>query len=184
MTRTGKIVVTGVNAALLLGVLAGCGAPKEAPSAQETEKAVQVEKQTAGGESLFVIEDNAAARAFVEDFLNEDTYLGDGAYSVGTEAVANLTPECVYVVYQQDTVLAGQTARAGYTEMLRDTLYQDSNVLTLSVTASGEIRNVQESTGLEELLGENWLEDLVTGSYEIPAQRADFLKTYIPEAAQ
>ena len=37
---------------------------------------------------------------------------------------------------------------------------------------------------LEELLGENWLEDLVTGSYEIPAQRADFLKTYIPEAAQ
>ena len=131
-----------------------------------------------------MIEDNAAARAFVEDFLNEDTYLGDGAYSVGTEAVANLTPECVYVVYQQDTVLAGQTARAGYTEMLRYTLYQDSNVLTLSVTASGEIRNVQESTGLEELLGENWLEDLVTGSYEIPAQRADFLKTYIPEAAQ
>lgn len=120
----------------------------------------------------------------MEDFLNEDTYLGDGAYSVGTEAVANLTPECVYVVYQQDTVLAGQTARAGYTEMLRYTLYQDSNVLTLSVTASGEIRNVQESTGLEELLGENWLEDLVTGSYEIPAQRADFLKTYIPEAAQ
>ena len=42
-----------------------------------------------------MIEDNAAARAFVEDFLNEDTYLGDGAYSVGTEAVANLTPECV-----------------------------------------------------------------------------------------
>ena len=78
MTRTGKIVVTGVSAALLLGVLAGCSAPKEAPSAQETEKAVQVEKQTAGGESLFVIEDNAAARAFVEDFLNEDTYLGDG----------------------------------------------------------------------------------------------------------
>ena len=138
MTRTGKIVVTGVSAALLLGVLAGCSAPKEAPSAQETEKAVQVEKQTAGGESLFVIEDNAAARAFVEDFLNEDTYLGDGAYSVGTEAVANLTPECVYVVYQQDTVLAGQTARAGYTEMLRYTLYQDSNVLTLSVTAGGE----------------------------------------------
>lgn len=55
MTRTGKIVVTGVSAALLLGVLAGCSAPKEAPSAQETEKAVQVEKQTAGGESLFVI---------------------------------------------------------------------------------------------------------------------------------
>ena len=68
--------------------------------------------------------------------------------------------------------------------MLRYTLYQDSNVLTLSVTAGGAIRNVQESTGLEELLGENWLEDLVTGGYEIPAQRADFLKTYIPEAAQ
>lgn len=95
-----------------------------------------------------------------------------------------LAPECVYVVYQQDTVLAGQTESAGYTEILRYTLYQDSNVLTLSVTAGGVIQNVQESTGLEELLGENWLEDLVTGSYEIPVQRADYLKTYMLGAVQ
>lgn len=147
MTRTGKIVVTGVSRCAAAGRFGRLQRSEGSAFGAETEKAVQVEKQTAGGESLFVIEDNAAARAFVEDFLNEDTYLGDGAYSVGTEAVANLTPECVYVVYQQDTVLAGQTARAGYTEMLRYTLYQDSNVLTLSVTAGGEIRNVQESTG-------------------------------------
>ena len=184
MTRTGKIVVTGVSAVLLLGVLAGCGTLKEAPSAEETEKAVQVEKQTADGERLFLIEEDTEARAFLDDYLNEDTYLDDGAYQVGTEAVADLAPECVYVVYQQDTVLAGQTESAGYTEMLRYTLYQDSNVLTLSVTAGGVIQNVQESTGLEELLGENWLEDLVTGSYGIPVQRADYLKTYMLGAIQ
>ena len=93
MTRTGKIVVTGVCAALLLGVLAGCSAPKEAPSAQETEKAVQVEKQTADGERLFLIEEDTEARDFLDDYLNENTYLDDGAYQVGTEAVADLAPE-------------------------------------------------------------------------------------------
>ena len=80
MTRTGKIVVTEVSAVLLLGVLAGCGALTEAPSAEETEKAVQVEKQTADGERLFLIEEDTEARAFLDDYLNENTYLDDGAY--------------------------------------------------------------------------------------------------------
>ena len=121
--------------------------------------------------------------------LETDAPVAGASVAINNYYASSLNPEKELAeAFASKEVLAvagaGQTGVAGYTEMLRYTLYQDSNVLTLSVTASGEIRNVQESTGLEELLGENWLEDLVTGSYEIPAQRADFLKTYIPEAAQ
>ena len=165
-----KSLLLALSAALLLGALAGCGAPADAGSGEEETKALRLEKRSCEtGETAFLLEDNAAAEAFYQDYLDAGTLMG------GTDTLdsaGGLTPEWEYIVYQEMTIRAGETESAGYEEVMRYTLYEDSDVITLEIAPDA----------MEELDME-WLGDLLTVHYQGDADKVAHLKDCTEETA-
>ena len=165
MKRYGRIAAACLGAALLAGSMAGCGAaPLEQPSAEtEDAKALRIEKRSCQtGETAFLLEDDAQAAEFYEAYFNPEDPFEAMDISLSPEG---LTPEWEYIVYQEKTIHAGEKKSAGYEEILRYTLYEDSDVMTMEV-----VPGVAETEGLA------WLGDALTWSYEGDAQRVAWLK--------
>lgn len=161
-----SIMALALGAALLLGLLAGCGT-KDAPSTEEEDgKAIQIAKQDAAGETVFLLEDNNAAQAFF------DTYLDVDAEILSEDEIASLTPACVYVVYQEKTIHAGETEPAGWEEILRYTLYEDSDAVT-----------VQVAPDVAAAVDIGFVSDLLTWSYEGAPETVAYLKDCTTEDA-
>lgn len=162
--KTYKAAALALGAALLLGLLAGCGAEKTPPSGEEGEKAIQIEKRDAASETVFLLEDNDAAHAFF------DTYLAEDGELFPEEEVAALAPVCDYIVYQEKTVHAGETEPAGWEEILRYTLYEDSDVVTVQVAP-----DVSAAVDME------FVSDLLAWSYEGAPETVAYLKSCTAE---
>lgn len=158
-----KLLLASLGAAVLLGALAGCGAPAQEDSVADGAKALRIEKRSCQtGETAFLLEDSAQAEEFYETYFNPEDPFASMDLSVSAEG---LTPEWEYIVYQEKTIHAGEKESAGYEEILRYTLYEDSAVMTMEV-----------APGVAETEGLSWLGDMLTWSYEADGQRAEYLK--------
>ena len=166
MKKRKWFMAAGVGALLLAGALTGCGMPTQTPSAEggNDTKALQIEKRSCQtGETVFLLQDTAAAEQFYEAYFDAEDPFEPVDVSVKTEG---LTPQWEYIVYQEMTVQAGETESKGYQEILRYTLYEDSDVITMEV-----------APGVTEELGFNWLGDMLTWNYEGDADKVAYLKT-------
>ena len=158
-----KSLLLVLSAALLLGVLAGCGAPADMGSTEEETKALRLEKRSCEtGETVFLLEDSAAAEAFYQDYLDSGTLI---AGKDTLDSADGLTPEWEYIVYQEMTIHAGEDKSAGYEEIMRYTLYQNSDVITMEIAPDAM-----------EDLGMDWLGDMLTVHYQGDADKVAYLK--------
>lgn len=157
-------ILLGLSAALLLSVFTGCGIQRMPPADETDGKAMQVEKLDAAGETVFLLEDDAAAQAFFDDYLGFDDVPKDDVDA------AALTPVCTYIVFQEATVHAGQTEPSGWDEILRYTLYEDSDIVTLEIVPE-----------MAEKLDIKLISDALTQSYEGGAETVEYLKTCTAE---
>ena len=144
---------------LLLGC-AACGGTEEAPEEElSLEKAVRIEKRLAEDDSLLAAAEEAEELEALESRLLTDRGIGE-AETLPEGAV----PLYRYVVYQEGTVLAGQDSaeERPMEELLRFTLYEDSDLMTMEVAP--------------ELLGElPLLGDLLTFTWSLPREDLDYL---------
>ena len=144
--------------ALLLGC-AACGRTEDLGEDFSLEKAVRIEKRLAEDDSLLAAAEEAEELEALESRLLTDRGIGE-AETLPEGAV----PLYRYVVYQEGTVLAGQdpAEERPMEELLRFTLYEDSDLMTMEVAP--------------ELLGElPLLGDLLTFTWSLPREDLDYL---------
>lgn len=100
-----------------------------------------------------------------------DTLLSDDGSNWGERLTGEASGEitCIYCYWQEKTLLAGQDpdAERDYEELVRFTVYQDRDVVTLQVLS-----------GLDalELPGDISVSDLLTFTYSVPAETAAALR--------
>lgn len=170
MKRNGWVTL-GALLLLTVTLLVGCGLPAPADSGEDgsagssgfldEKKAMYLAKQDMDGNVLFTLDKEQAETFFL-------TYL-DGGDEIGKELFVNtdgLTPACQYVITQDKTILAGQAEPSGAEEVLRFTLYEDSDAITMQVAASAV-------SGTDAA----WLDDLLRFSYQGDAEDTDYLKS-------
>lgn len=166
-----KSLLLMLSGVLLLGLLAGCGAPAGADSSgEEDAKALRVEKRSCEtGETVFLLEDAAQAERFYQDYLDSEMLIvGEDT----VESVDGLTPEWEYIVYQEMTMHAGEDKSAGYEEIMRYTLYADSDVITMEIAPDAMAD-----------LDLDWLGDILTIHYRGDAEKVAHLKECTEENA-
>ena len=170
--RQSKWITIGASALLALALLAGCGLPVPADSGSaddDQHKNLYIAKQDTDGNVLFTITDQEQAVSFFDAYLdpgmNEDAENGPDLVSAD-----GLTPEWEYVVTQDKTILAGQTEPDGTEEILRFTLYENSDVVTMQISSEPAAHTRTD-----------WLDDMLRFSYEGDAAAVAYLKACTEE---
>ena len=142
---------------LLLLTCAACGAAEDVPM-----KEVRIEKRMAEDDSLLYTAETEETLDELEEHL-----FADRSVDTLAELPEDAVELYVYVVFQEGTLLAGQDPEEPrpLEELLRFTLYEDSDLITMQI-----------APGMEEsipLLG-----DLLQVTYHAPQESVDFLLTY------
>lgn len=147
--------------AVLLLALAGCGAPSQ-EAAPEKDHYYQI-LDGSGAELYTVTEADAVSKIddLIDDLGLEDGWPGDG------EGEALYT----YVLYQEETLHAGETAdtERDHIEVLRLTVREDGDTVTAQIIS-------QTMEGLSDVLPQMDLQGLLTFSYDAPADVAEALR--------
>ncbi len=174
MKRNGYVTLCAL-VLLALTLLAGCGLPAPADSGEDgpsgstgfldEKKAMYLAKQDMDGNVLFTLGKEEAEAFFLAYFDGSDSL--EGELFVNTDG---LTPACQYVITQDQTILAGQTEPQSAEEILRFTLYEDSDAVTMQVSASAV-------SGMDA----DWLDGLLQFSYQGDAEDTAYLRSCTQE---
>ena len=157
--ETVKRGITLLLAAVMVALgCAACGAG-EGTEEISLEKAVRIEKWLALDESLLCTVEGEELEKV------ESRLLADHALEDLETLPEGLTPMYRYVVFQEPTVLLGQEEERPLEELLRFTLYEDSDLMTMEV-APGMMEGLP-------LVG-----DLLTFTWSAPHEDVAYLMAY------
>lgn len=173
MRRNGWITLCA-SLLLALTVLVGCGlpVPTDSNSADDgdVQKNLYIAKQDVDGNVLFTIADQVQVDAFFDAYLDAGVN-AEAENGPSLDSAAGLTPEWEYVVTQDKTILAGQTEPDGTEEILRYTLYENSNVVTIQIAPEA----------VAQASMPRWLSAVLRFSYEEDAGVVAYLKACTEE---